>query len=203
VLFKISYPAEFHAQTAVECAAKLHADIQHRMDEIERIEIRTHESAIRIISKEGPLHNPADRDHCLQYMVAVALLTGHLTAADYEEDVAQNPQIDKLRAKMVVTEDLSFSKDYHDPQKRSIANALRVIFKTGEETDWVIVEYPIGHARRREEGIPVLIEKCRKNLATQFAPAQVEKLIGVMRHLDDLCDLSVPDFMEMWINPHE
>src|SRR5262245_57613969 len=159
VLFKISFPAEFHAQTAVECAMALHPLVGHRLDDIARITIRTHESAIRIIDKKGPLANPADRDHCIQYMVAVPLIFGRLTAADYEDVVAADPRIDRLRAKMSCVEDKRFSRDYLDPDKRSIANAIGIELKDGSRLKEVVVEYPIGHRRRRREGIPLLVEK--------------------------------------------
>src|SRR5262245_48776177 len=159
VLFKISFPAEFHAQTAVECAIKLHPFVRHRLNQIARIELTTHESAIRIIDKTGPLHNFADRDHCLQYMTAIGLIFGRLTAAHYEDQTAADPRIDALRATMVVTEDQQYSRDYLDPDKRSIANAVQVFFRDGTATHKVAVEYPIGHRRRRKEGIPVLQQK--------------------------------------------
>src|SRR5712664_1512649 len=159
VLFKISFPAEFHAQTAVEAAIQLHPLVKNRIDEIKRIRIRTHEAAIRIIDKRGPLANPADRDHCIQYMVAVPLIFGRLTAADYEDEVAADPRIDRLRDKMTTVEDKRFTRDYHDPKKRSIANALTVEFKDGSKLKEVVVEYPIGHKRRRQEGMPMLVEK--------------------------------------------
>lgn len=198
VLFKISYPAEFHAQTAVECAVKLHPLVKDRLSDIDKIELNTHESAIRIISKHGPLHNPADRDHCLQYMVAVALIRGDLTAEDYEDDMAAHPQLDLLREKMHVTENTAFSRDYLDPEKRSIANRIKIIFKDGQETDWVSVEYPIGHKRRRAEGIPVLIEKSRRNLSTQFSESQVNQLMALMSDTNTLCAMPVPEFMALW-----
>ncbi|MCA3148043.1 MAG: bifunctional 2-methylcitrate dehydratase/aconitate hydratase, partial [Burkholderiales bacterium] len=172
VLFKISFPAEFHAQTAVECAMQLHEQVKDRLDQIKKITIRTHESAIRIIDKKGPLHNPADRDHCLQYMVAVPLIHGRLTADDYEDKVAQDARIDALRAKMECVEDKQFSRDYLDPAKRSIANAITIEFKDGKKTREVVVEYPIGHKRRRKEGIPVLVEKFKTNLARRFPSKQ-------------------------------
>jgi len=168
IVFKISYPAEFHAQTAVECAVQLHPLIKNRFDQIEKIVLTTQESAIRIISKTGPLKNPADRDHCLQYMVAVALLFGRLIAEDYEDAAAKNPRIDDLRHKMVIEENKQFSKDYLDPNKRSIANGIQVYFKDGSHTDPIVIEYPIGHPRRREEGIPLLMKKFEMNLATKF-----------------------------------
>jgi 2-methylcitrate dehydratase len=199
VLFKLSYPAEFHAQTAVECAVKLHSVVKQRFDELERIEIVTHESAIRIISKQGTLHNPADRDHCVQYMVAIGLLFGDLTAEHYEDDIASDPRIDSLRAKMHVTENQRFSHEYHDPEKRSIANSIKLVFKDGTESDLVTVEYPIGHKRRREEGIPVLLSKFKKNLSTQFSSATVEKITHVMNDTNTLSAMSVDEFMTLWL----
>ena len=177
VLFKISFPAEFHAQTAVEAAVKLHPAVSGRLDDIERIVLTTHESAIRIISKTGDLNNPADRDHCLQYMVAVGLLKGDLTADDYEDEAASDPRIDQLRERMLVEEDERYSREYHETDKRSIANAVQVFFTDGTSTDKVAVEYPIGHRRRRGEGIPRLIEKFEHNLATRF-PASRARVIG-------------------------
>jgi 2-methylcitrate dehydratase len=165
ILFKISFPAEFHAQTAVECAFKLHPAVKDRLDAIERVELTTHESAIRIIDKSGPLHNPADRDHCLQYMTAIGLIFGELTADHYEDKVAQDPRIDALRGKMVVKEEPHYSRDYLDPDKRSIANAVQVFFRDGTSTAKVAVEYPLGHRRRRTEGIPLLLAKARAALS--------------------------------------
>src|SRR5205085_432296 len=168
VLFKISFPAEFHAQTAVEAAIKLHPLVHDRLDEIARVEITTHESAMRIIHKTGPLANPADRDHCLEYMTAIGLIFGALTADHYEDAVAIDPRIDVLRTKMTAREEPSYSRDYLDPDKRSIANALQVFFTDGTNTPRMEVEYPVGHRRRRSEGIPLLVAKCEQNLATQF-----------------------------------
>lgn len=199
VLFKLSYPAEFHAQTAVECAVALHPLVKTRFDDIAKIELVTHESAIRIISKQGALHNPADRDHCLQYMVAIGLLFGDLTAEHYENDVAADPRIDALRAKMRVTEDERFSREYHDPEKRSIANSIKLIFKDGTESELVTVEYPIGHKRRREEGIPVLLSKFKKNLSTQFTAERVQQITQVMSDTNTLAALSVDEFMALWV----
>ena len=179
VLFKISFPAEFHAQTAVEAAVKLHPEIKSRLEEIEKINITTHESAIRIISKEGKLNNPADRDHCIQYMTAIGLLKGDLVAEDYEDNVANDPRVDSLRNKMFVEENKNYSMDYLDPDKRSIANELQIIFKDGSSTEKIEVEYPIGHRRRREEGIPVLISKFEENLKTQFSADRVEKIMKI------------------------
>jgi 2-methylcitrate dehydratase len=179
VLFKISFPAEFHAQTAVECAMAIFQQMKSAgkaAEDIKKIRIRTHEAAIRIIDKRGPLANPADRDHCIQYMVAVPLIFGRLTAADYEDDVARDPRIDSLRSKITCVEDKRFTRDYHDPKKRSIANALTVEFKDGTKLEEVVCEYPIGHKRRRQEGMPILVEKFKTNLARRF-PAERQKTI--------------------------
>ncbi|BAU47937.1 2-methylcitrate dehydratase [Sulfurifustis variabilis] len=197
VLFKISFPAEFHAQTAVECAVKLHPQVRERIDEIERIGLTTHESAIRIISKVGPLHNYADRDHCLQYMVAIGLLHGDLNADHYTDAAAADPQIDLLREKMEVREEPRYSRDYLDPDKRSIANAVQIFFKDGTSTDRVEVEYPIGHRRRRPEGIPKLIEKARHNLATQLPKGKVEALLELFLDRSRLEATPVPSLMQM------
>lgn len=199
VLFKISYPAEFHAQTAVECAIKLHPQVKNRVEDIERIEIATQESAVRIISKEGPLYNPADRDHCIQYMVAIGLLFGELNADHYEDKTAHDPRVDALRDKMKVVENSQYSRDYHDPQKRSIANAIQVFFKDGTSTALVEVEYPIGHRRRRAEGIPVLIEKFKQNLHTRFPRQRVENIMQLCQDKSRLMATSVPEFMELFI----
>lgn len=199
ILFKLSYPAEFHAQTAVECAVKLHPQIENRFDDIERIELITHESAIRIISKQGMLHNPADRDHCLQYMVAIGLLHGDLRAEHYENEVALDPRIDNLREKMHVSENKQFSNDYYAPDKRSIANSIKLIFKDGTESELVTVEYPIGHKRRREEGIPVLMSKFKRNLSTQYSSEQVKYITQIMSDGTSLKSMSVIDFMEIWV----
>ncbi len=199
VLFKLSYPAEFHAQTAVECAVKLHPMVKSRFADIAKIELVTHESAIRIISKQGVLHNPADRDHCLQYMVAIGLLFGDLAAEHYENEVAADTRIDALRAKMHVTENERFSREYHDPEKRSIANSIKLVFKDGSESELVTVEYPIGHQRRREEGIPVLLSKFKKNLSTQFSAERVEKITQAMSDTNALAVMKVDDFMAMWV----
>jgi len=168
VLFKISFPAEFHAQTAVEAAMTLHPSVKDRLNEIERVEMTTHESAIRIIDKRGPLHNPADRDHCLQYMAAIGMIFGSLTAEHYEDKVAKDPRIDALREKMVISEDASYTRDYLDADKRSIANAIQVFFKDGTSTKRVEVHYPIGHRRRREEGIPELVKKYRAAVGERY-----------------------------------
>ena len=199
ILFKISFPAEFHAQTAVEAAVTLHPQVADRLDEIERIELTTHESAIRIISKEGRLDNPADRDHCLQYMTAVGLLKGRLTAEDYEDDAAADPRIDALREKMTVVEDENWSRDYHDPAKRSIANAVQVFFTDGTSTDRVAVEYPIGHRRRREEGIPVLVDKFRGAVATRFPRKQAAEVLELCTDPERLEQTPVNEFMDRFV----
>jgi 2-methylcitrate dehydratase len=199
VLFKISFPAEFHSQTAVECAMQLHPLVKDRIKDIRKITIRTHEAAIRIIDKKGPLSNPADRDHCIQYMVAVPLLFGRLTAGDYEDAVAQDPRIDALRAKIVCREDKRFSRDYHDPKKRSIANALTVEFKDGTKLKEVVCEYPIGHKRRRKEGMPVLVEKFRTNLARRFPPVQQKAILDLCLDAARLEATPVHEFVDLMV----
>ena len=197
ILFKISFPAEFHAQTAVEAAVKLHMDIINRLDDIETINITTHESAIRIISKVGDLNNPADRDHCLQYMVAIGLLKGNLVAEDYEDDVAADPRIDTLRSKMKISEDKRYSAEYHEADKRSIANKIQIHFNDGSSTEAIEVEYPIGHKRRRVEGIPVLEEKFRRNLELTFTKEKADEIFNLCVNKDDLEQMSVIDFQQM------
>ena len=199
VLFKISFPAEFHAQTAVECAMQLHPLVRERLQDIRRITIRTHESAIRIIDKQGPLANPADRDHCIQYMVAVPLIFGRLTAADYEDAIAADPRIDALREKMVCVEDKAFSNDYLDPAKRSIANAITVEFNDASKTREVVVEYPIGHRRRRDDGIPLLIEKFRVNVARRFAAKQQQAILDVALDQKRLAAMAVNEFVDLMV----
>ena len=199
VLFKISFPAEFHAQTSVEAAVILHEEIKERIDEIETVEITTHESAIRIISKEGTLNNPADRDHCIQYMTAIGLLKGDLIAEDYEDDVASDPRIDELRSKMVIKEDERYTKEYLEEDKRSIANAIMIHFKDGSSTEKVEVEYPIGHRRRREQGIPLLIEKFKANLSTQFSENRTKEILSLCEDQSTLENSSVIDFMNLMI----
>jgi 2-methylcitrate dehydratase len=199
VLFKISFPAEFHAQTAVECAMQIHPLVRDRLDDIRRVTIRTHESAIRIIDKKGPLSNPADRDHCIQYMVAVPLIFGRLTAADYEDGVAADPRIDALRDKMTCVEDKQFSADYLDPEKRSIANAITIEFADGSRTNEVVVEYPIGHRRRREEGIPLLLEKFRTNLARRFAAKQQQAILDAALDARRLAAMPVTEFVDLMV----
>ena len=197
VLFKISFPAEFHAQTAVECAMQLHPLVKDRLSEIAKITIRTHESAIRIIDKKGPLANPADRDHCIQYMVAVPLIHGRLLAGDYEDAIAADPRIDALRDKMVCIEDRQFSKDYLDPSKRSIANGITIEFNDGSRAREVVVEYPIGHRRRRSEGMPLLVAKFKTNLARRFAAKQQQAILDVALDPQKLDAMPVNEFVDM------
>jgi 2-methylcitrate dehydratase len=199
VLFKLSFPAEFHAQTAVECAIRLHPQVRDRLEEVERIELATQESAIRIISKEGPLYNPADRDHCLQYMVAVPLIHGELTARHYEDDVAADPRIDALRERMVVREEPRFTREYLDPERRSIGNAVQVFFNDGSSTERVAVDYPIGHRRRRAEGIPVLEAKFLEALRSRFPKAQAGRVYDLCLDADRLAATPVSRFMDMLV----
>jgi len=202
VLFKISFPAEFHAQTAVEAAMTIHAALKkvgRSAEDIKGITIRTHEACIRIIDKKGPLNNPADRDHCIQYMVAVPLLYGHLTASDYEDAVAADPRIDALRGKISCVEDPRFTVDYHDPAKRSIANALTVELNNGEVLKEVVVEYPIGHARRRKEGIPLLEEKFKTNLARQFPEKQRKTILDISLDQKKLEAMPVNEYVDLYV----
>ncbi|SDN02481.1 2-methylcitrate dehydratase [Paenibacillus sp. yr247] len=199
ILFKISFPAEFHAQTAVECALELHPSVHHRLNEIDTITLTTHQSAIRIIDKKGPLHNPADRDHCLQYMVAIGLLFGTLTAEHYEEMVAKDPLIDAIREKMVVVEDEQYSKDYLDPDKRSIANAIQIHFKDGTSTEKVVCEYPNGHRRRRDEGLPKVIEKFEAHLLTRFPRKKTAEILKLSLDYERLIQLPFQEFMAHFI----
>jgi 2-methylcitrate dehydratase len=199
VLFKVSFPAEFHAQTAAECAMTLHPQVRERMDEIERVVITTHESAIRIIDKTGPLNNPADRDHCIQYMTAVPLIFGRLTADDYEDNVAADPRIDALRAKMEVVENKQYSMDYLNPEKRSIANAVQVFFKGGSSTEQIVVEYPIGHRRRRGEGIPLLVAKFKHNLSTRFSTEKVTEIMALFADVEKFDAMPVNEFINLWV----
>jgi 2-methylcitrate dehydratase len=202
VLFKISFPAEFHAQTAVEAAMKIHEQLQRGkrgLADIERITIRTHEACLRIIDKKGPLHNPADRDHCIQYMAAVALIFGRLTAADYEDEAAKDPRIDILRNKMDCVEDPRFTRDYHDPDKRSIANGLTVKFRDGQKFDEVLVEYPIGHKSRRKEGIPLLEAKFEKNLALRFPAKQAHAILDLSLNQSSLQETAVNDYVDLFV----
>jgi 2-methylcitrate dehydratase len=202
VLFKISYPAEFHSQTAVEAAFNLHKQMVaagKTSDDIKKITIRTHEACIRIIDKKGPLNNPADRDHCIQYMVAVPLIFGRLTARDYEDEIADDPRVDALRAKMHLSEDESFTADYFDPAKRSIANAMTIECNDGTIFGEEVVEYPVGHARRRAEGIPLLVEKFKINLNRVFAPEQQKKILDLCLDRKALEATEVKDFMELLV----
>jgi 2-methylcitrate dehydratase len=198
VLFKISFPAEFHAQTAVECAVRLHPEVKDRLDEIERVVIETQEAGVRIIDKTGPLGNPADRDHCIQYMVAVPLIFGTLTAEHYEDHVAADPRIDALRAKMEVKENPTFTREYLEPDKRAIGNAVQVFFKDGSKTERIQIDYPVGHRRRRDEGIPLLLEKFNAALAGHFAPKQVLAIKTACKDQQTLEAMPVNEFMDLW-----
>ncbi|MBI4189241.1 MAG: bifunctional 2-methylcitrate dehydratase/aconitate hydratase [Betaproteobacteria bacterium] len=199
VLFKISFPAEFHAQSAVECAVRLHPKVKNRLDDIKKVVITTHESAIRIIDKKGPLSNPADRDHCIQYMTAIGLIKGNLTAADYEDEVAKDPRVDALRSKMTCVEKKQWNRDYLDPDKRSIANAVQVFFKDGSKTENVEVEYPVGHRRRRKEGIPLLEAKFRTNLARRFPAKQRAAILDLCGNQQRLEATPVHEFVDLFV----
>ena len=198
ILFKISYPAEFHAQTAVECAIRLHAHVKDRLGEIERIELETQEAGVRIIDKTGPLANYADRDHCLQYMVAVPLIFGRLTAEDYTDAVAADPRIDALRQKMVVSENPRFTREYFDPGKRYIGNSVQVFFKGGEATEKVSIDYPIGHRKRRDEGIPALLDKFEKAIRGRLPAASSNRLLALANDPERLDALTITDFMGLF-----
>jgi 2-methylcitrate dehydratase len=199
VLFKISFPAEFHSQTAVEAAMTLHAEVRDRIGDIEKIVIETQEAAVRIIDKTGPLDNPADRDHCIQYMVAVPMIFGRLTAADYEDDIATDPRIDALRDTMEVRENEQYTKDYFDPDKRYIGNALQVFFKDGTSTDRIGVDFPIGHRERRAEGIPVLKQKFVDSVSPKLAAGQWEALNKLCADREQLAATAVDDFMALLV----
>ncbi|MFL2856332.1 MAG: bifunctional 2-methylcitrate dehydratase/aconitate hydratase [Pseudohongiellaceae bacterium] len=200
ILFKISFPAEFHSQTAAEAAVKLHPQVKDRLNDIEKIVIHTHESAIRIISKVGPLNNPADRDHCLQYMTAVPLAFGNLVAEHYEDSFHKaHPIIDELREKMEIHENPTYTKEYLEPEKRSIANALQVYFKNGDSTEKMEIEYPVGHRRRRKEGIPLLEAKFHANLATRFPAARSEKIYTLLKDQERLENMPVNEFMDLLV----
>lgn len=199
VLFKISFPAEFHAQTAVECAMALHEQVKDRLDDIERIELETQEAGYRIIDKSGPLANPADRDHCLQYMVAVPLIFGRLTAADYEDDVANDPRIDALRDKMNVVENKTYTQEYFEADKRAIGNSVQVFFKDGSSTDKVAVDYPIGHRRRRDEGIPVLKDKFERSIRGKLSQKNADALVELCNDHEAFAATSVDEFMTLWV----
>ena len=203
ILFKISFPAEFHAQTAVECAIQLNAQVGDKLQTLEQISlidkivITTHESAIRIIDKQGPLDNPADRDHCIQYMSAIGLLKGNLTAQDYEDHAASDPRIDAIRDKMVCVEKGEYSRDYLDPEKRSIANAIQILFKDGSSSENVAVEYPIGHRRRRNQGIPELVKKFQVNLARRFDAKKQADILALCLDQAKLESMTVDKFVDM------
>ncbi|EML0363952.1 bifunctional 2-methylcitrate dehydratase/aconitate hydratase [Providencia rettgeri] len=202
VLFKISFPAEFHSQTAVEAALQLYQTLEKlgkSAQDIESIAIRTHEACIRIIDKKGPLNNPADRDHCIQYMVAIPLIFGRLTAADYEDNIAKDARIDALRAKMYCTEDAQFTRDYHDPEKRSISNGLTITLKDGQVLDEVVIEYPVGHKRRRKEGMPLLLNKFRINLARQFPEAQQIRILKASLDKPMLEKMPVNEYLDLFV----
>jgi 2-methylcitrate dehydratase PrpD len=209
VLFKISFPAEFHAQTAIECAITLHdneiikLNTVDKIKEIDKIIITTHESAIRIIDKTGPLNNPADRDHCIQYMVAIGLLKGNLTAQDYENQAAQDPKIDLLREKMICEELNQYTHDYLDVDKRSITNAIQIFYKDGTLSKKIVVEYPIGHKLRRDEGIPKLVEKFKTNLAREFNKSQAHKILSVSLDQKQFEKISVNEYIDLfWKEEH-
>lgn len=197
ILFKIAYPAEFHAQTAVECALKIHGKLKNKLQNIERIAITTHNAAMRIINKTGPLYNPADRDHCLQYMVAVALIHGDLKAEHYEDDVANDPRIDALRNKMIVVEEESYTEDYFDADKRSIANRLDILLNDGTSLSETS-EYPLGHRKRRKEGIPLLWGKFEKNINGRFSSKKVAEIIKLLQNDEKLLKMTVPEWMALW-----
>jgi 2-methylcitrate dehydratase len=201
VLFKISFPAEFHSQTAVEAAMTIHQELARlgrTAQDVKRITIRTHEAAIRIIDKKGPLNNPADRDHCIQYMVAVPLIFGRLTAGDYTDAVASDPRIDALRDRMVVSENPQFTKDYFDPDKRYIGNSVQVFFRDGSATERVAIDYPIGHRKRRAEGIPVLMAKCEAALRAYLPAGQVDRIMALAADPARLDALPVDQFMNLY-----
>ncbi len=195
ILFKISFPAEFHGQTAVECALRLHPEVRERLGDVDHVVVETQESAVRIIDKTGPLANPADRDHCLQYMAAIALIFGRLKAADYEDGVAADPRIDELREKMLVRENVSFSAAYLDPDTRSIANAVQVFFRDGSATERVQVDFPVGHRRRRSEGIPLLLGKFEASVERRFPRAQAARVKALFRDRERLEALPVNEFV--------
>lgn len=198
ILFKIAFPAEFHAQTAVECALALYPEVHDRLEAIDRIRVETQDAGMRIINKTGPLDNPADRDHCLQYMIAIPLIYGELTARHYEDAVAADSRIDALRGKMEVVENAAFSTDYLDPGKRSIGNAIQIFFKDGSKTERVVVEYPLGHRRRRAEGIPLLLEKVEAAVAGHYGPKQAAAILAACDSQQTLEEMPVNEFMDLW-----
>ncbi|MDZ4728780.1 MAG: bifunctional 2-methylcitrate dehydratase/aconitate hydratase [Xanthomonadales bacterium] len=199
VLFKISFPAEFHAQTAVECALQLHPKVRDRLDEIERVEIETQEPGVRIIDKTGPLNNFADRDHCLQYMAAIGLIFGRLTAEHYTDEIAAHPQIDRLRSKMIVRENKAFTEDYYDLEKRAIGNSIQVFFDDGSKTERVEIQYPVGHRNRREEGIPLLKEKFKNSLNDIFENDQIQTILATFDDEQSLSELPISQFMDLFV----
>jgi len=201
VLFKISFPAEFHAQTAVEAAIELHPKVRDRLDDIKEIVIETQEPGVRIIDKTGPLANPADRDHCIQYMTAIPLIFGRLVAADYEDEVACDPRVDALRAKMTVRENERFTRDYYDAEKRSIGNAVQVFFNDGSSTERVEVEYPIGHRKRRAEGIPLLVRKFEHSLKGKLSERQFTMLTSLCADQQRLEETQVDEFVALLVSP--
>src|SRR5690349_18718596 len=195
VLFKISYPAEFHAQTAVECAMTLHPQVKDRIGDIDKIVIETQEPGVRIIDKTGPLANPADRDHCIQYMVAIPLIFGRLTAEDYEDKVAQDPRVDALRSKMQVRENTTFTQEYYASDKRYIGNAVQVFFRDGSSTPRVQVDFPIGHRKRREEGMPVLVKKFESSVGAYFKEKQTAQILAAFADAKKLDAMPVNELM--------
>ncbi|MGE7111516.1 2-methylcitrate dehydratase [Lysinibacillus sp. NPDC047702] len=199
VLFKVSFPAEFHAQTAAECAVHLHEEVKNRLEDIEKIVITTHESAIRIIDKEGPLNNPADRDHCIQYITAIGLMYGDIIADHYEDDVAADPRIDELRKKMVVVEKAQYTIDYLDPDKRSIANAVQIYYKDGSSSELIECEYPLGHRFRREEAFPKIIDKFQRNISTHYSSKQLNKIKQLCANQELIENSYVHEFVELFI----
>ena len=199
ILFKISFPAEFHGQTAAECAVVLHPEVRDRIADIKKVVITTHESAIRIIDKKGRLNNPADRDHCIQYIVAIGLIKGNVVATDYEDDVAADPRVDALRSKMVCVEKKQWTHDYLDSSRRSIANAVQVFFKDGSKTENIAFEYPIGHRRRRKEGVPLLEAKYKTNLARRFPAKQQAAIFDLCNDQTRLESTSVHEFVDLFV----
>ena len=199
ILFKISFPAEFHAQTAVEAGLSLHEKYGDKLDKILKIEVETQEPAVRIISKIGPLHNYADRDHCLQYMIAIALIYGKVEANHYQDEIASNPMIDSLREKMVISENPKFSRDYLDPSKRSIANSITLVFDDGAKSEKITVEYPVGHRNRREEGIPLLINKFKDTIKSYYPGNQSDDILNSFLDMENLSNMSVNEMMDKLI----
>ena len=199
VLFKISFPAEFHAQTAVEAAMTLHPMLKGRLDQIERVTIETQEPGVRIIDKTGPLANPADRDHCIQYMAAIPMIFGRLTAADYEDRIAKDPRVDALRAKMTVRENATYTQEYYAADKRFIGNAIQVFFKDGTSTERVAVDFPIGHRKRRAEGMPVLVRKFEQSVAAHFGAQQTKKIQQLFANRKRLSGMLVSDFVTQMV----